>query len=794
MVLKKGGIGSVIALMVIVSLIIAAIVLMINVLSKQVSVTQAGVQAIQKQKVAFEVMKRISACYAQGYFLSEPVVTLKVNDPVSFCNYIQAIQVMIRFSNGTNTTLLIPRNAIVNAAPPVLESTCASPFNSWSVPTASGSTVLAHLIAQLPAGATVTGVNVLIKNVGWKSVDNCLKTTGAVAMTQQTTTIYSIGPVTIIAGASTNPLVYMCPSPRDVLGDSNAYVIALMLMPNVTRLPKNHVPVSVALDLKDIIERVATSASPLLANVSNDYLRNITVIETTFAGGALPGAFSTGPKLPWSYTFLNLSSPVPVYKSAGVLTFDFYVPNSAGVLPGINVNYGALVCLYVGVKGLVPPGSAGEPFDGKLQTAQHNVTAPGMAYQCYSFMGYDTCYVPAANLTTPYAVNVTSQAGMKFEGLQLPVDSTLRTYRIVINNPSTVALLGGCGYVFRVDLKDQAPELVGKPIALVGPTGEKIPFCYETTYGNCTTDPTKGDGYIWVALPPGLSVPAQGSLSFMVITGTNGAVDPTKVFPAYIDFSKVTKVKVDKATYLPYFTNAWVYSDSSYTLHGAAVAVAFPDANGVATSFINNKNVTITAVVKWDGAPNYYYPDTLLGFIDPFSYRAGWPAMANYFPNSDSYIGFWLYPIAYAFNPTTNSGWMIAIYDGYPTIWFVTTATVGTTTVPEIILMNWTNVRLVPGHKYVIVANYTYNPATGSTWTIAVANYPGEQATGSPVEPLSGVPLVSGLTLIIDPYAASYSLLYNIYSSGTPAFVLSDASVYQLPPTQYNDLMALSLG
>jgi hypothetical protein len=374
------------------------------------------------------------------------------------------------------------------------------------------------------------------------------------------------------------------------------------------------------------------------------------------------------------------------------------------------------------------------------------------------------------------------------------VDSTLRTYRIVINNPSTVALLGGCGYVFRVDLKDQAPELVGKPIALVGPTGEKIPFCYETTYGNCTTDPTKGDGYIWVALPPGLSVPAQGSLSFMVITGTNGAVDPTKVFPAYIDFSKVTKVKVDKATYLPYFTNAWVYSDSSYTLHGAAVAVAFPDANGVATSFINNKNVTITAVVKWDGAPNYYYPDTLLGFIDPFSYRAGWPAMANYFPNSDSYIGFWLYPIAYAFNPTTNSGWMIAIYDGYPTIWFVTTATVGTTTVPEIILMNWTNVRLVPGHKYVIVANYTYNPATGSTWTIAVANYPGEQATGSPVEPLSGVPLVSGLTLIIDPYAASYSLLYNIYSSGTPAFVLSDASVYQLPPTQYNDLMALSLG
>ena len=71
---------------------------------------------------------------------------------------------------------------------------------------------------------------------------------------------------------------------------------------------------------------------------------------------------------------------------------------------------------------------------------------------------------------------------------------------------------------------------MGKPIAVTDSSGNPIPFCYETSIGECTTDPTKGDGYIWVKVP---YLPPSGDAKLYVHVGSNGATDGDQVFLLY---------------------------------------------------------------------------------------------------------------------------------------------------------------------------------------------------------------------------------------------------------------------
>ncbi|UXD22180.1 hypothetical protein IPA_02375 [Ignicoccus pacificus DSM 13166] len=789
-VIRKGGIGNIIALTVMIILLAATLVLLLNTISSTLTITQSGSKSIQKAKVSYEITKKLNMCYFTGYLGSVPVIAIKTNDPATLCTYLQALQLVEYGASNSTMSFLIPGSDIRNELNKVLYSVCKEGLtNSVTVDTDTGTKMEAQVVlTRDPTTLGVEKLQALVKGVGWVPIGSCNTQVGSAVNIQSTTILYSIGPVTIIAAQGTNPLVYMCPSPRQVFGDSNAYVIAMMLTPNMTTAVnsyRNHIPTSVVIDLKDLIKKVATSGSPLLlpsGDVNpNDYLRGIRVIQMRYGGGVLPGAFGTGSNLPWSYTFLNLSAAQPLYKSSGVLTFDFYVNSTQGILSTEAAGYGALVCLYVGIAGSVPASSTGEPFDGKLISPSNDVTPPGAKYPCYSFYGYDVCYEAFANATSAFATNLTSAAGLKFEGLQEPVDSTVRVNSLVINNPTDQAILGGCGYAIRIDLNKTAPDAVGKPITIRGPQGENIPFCYETIYGNCTTDPTKGDGAVWIKIPAGMIIPPKGSVSLTIKTGKNGAVNPKDVFPSYVDFSWYDKSKVIGAHFVPYFPNSWSVITNGGAQLGQLVAIQFNTTNDI----LLGKNFTLVADVRWDGAPNYYYPDKLLPFFDPLSFR-GWVAeyLDTIYPGTadEGAVGYWLYPIIYEIDPTATGdvGWMLAIYNGYPTAFIIKyDPTLGVELVPEAVAPN----PIAPGVRYFIVLS---NDTSGMNISVI----PAEEFSASTVKPLADVPAPTNQDVVL--VADTNSLLNLLYNQNSNAIVLSDAGIYRVYNTVDGDVTQLA--
>ncbi len=103
-----------------------------------------------------------------------------------------------------------------------------------------------------------------------------------------------------------------------------------------------------------------------------------------------------------------------------------------------------------------------------------------------------------------------------------------QSYQMIVHNPNSQDLTD-----FQVRAKLPS-DLVGKPITIKDLSGNSVPFCYETSNGECTTDPAQGDGYIWVKVP---SIPANGDAKLLVESGTNGAVEGDQVFDFYDDFN-----------------------------------------------------------------------------------------------------------------------------------------------------------------------------------------------------------------------------------------------------------------
>ena len=113
--------------------------------------------------------------------------------------------------------------------------------------------------------------------------------------------------------------------------------------------------------------------------------------------------------------------------------------------------------------------------------------------------------------------------------LLLAMTLAAQGYYMMVHNPNSQDLRN-----FQVRVKLSA-ELVGKPISMTDQLGNPVPFCYETGVGECTTDPTQGDGYIWVKVP---NIPANGDTKLIVQVGTNGAVKGDQVFDFYDDFNE----------------------------------------------------------------------------------------------------------------------------------------------------------------------------------------------------------------------------------------------------------------
>jgi hypothetical protein len=315
--------------------------------------------------------------------------------------------------------------------------------------------------------------------------------------------------------APSNP-TKMCPSPESVIGTSNAYVVALVWK-NQNPAWRNAVPTSVLLDLRSLLE----DAWPTIGQAINyAYLEGIFV--GVWEGLVNPSLYP----LNWTYTVLppqGCNSPID--RESGVLTFLAEKPSGFSSTPTEGV-----ICLYFGVA-LPGSGTTPEIGDGKwYKLADLN------GYTCYAPSANQTfkmCYAPykgpnAANITVPENPAYCSTGANIYEDLQPSVDSTYRTIKLKVYNPNTEALKN---FQVRVQLPDALKSI---PIKILDSQYNPVPFCYEMASGECTTDPTQGDGYIWVKVP---YIPALGNSTLIIVQGNNTAVPGDKVFLLYDDFS-----------------------------------------------------------------------------------------------------------------------------------------------------------------------------------------------------------------------------------------------------------------
>ncbi len=349
------------------------------------------------------------------------------------------------------------------------------------------------------------------------------------------TVIMSLGSPLKLSPLQTPPTVSMiappgspsqyCPPPKDVVGDDNAYVIALMWNA-VTKDWRNAVPTAVFLNLRDIIEKaVPDPTSPLRQYEDMAYLRGIFV--DVWEGTLNPSLYP----LNWTFTQLPTNSTAPVDQSSGVLTFLAKKPSG---FTATGTNQGA-ICLYLGIKGISPANSNGELGDGKWPIIANLTTVlngQAVNVHCYAPMLNQTfkiCYLPYSG---PNAETIAT-ANAAFYNLQPSIDSTVRAITMKVFNPNTFDLVN---FQARVELP---PSLKGVPITIRDSKYNLVPFCYETITGECTTDYTKGDGYIWVKLP---YVPKDGTAYLSVYTGQNGAVPGDQVFVFYDDFNNYSNL------------------------------------------------------------------------------------------------------------------------------------------------------------------------------------------------------------------------------------------------------------
>ncbi|ALU12569.1 hypothetical protein EYM_05220 [Ignicoccus islandicus DSM 13165] len=673
MKLMKGGIENVITLTILVILLVSAIMILVSALARQTSLLQTQIEKASEEKLSIALATKIGGCASKVFDVEngEWAVIIKTNSTVPFCNYVRAVQI-IGTLNGVKKSYLITLNQTTKAweSPQTLAtypSSCGTPISvpysldGSTTPQGTFSNVVLEVIG-IPKEFKLQSVQILISDVGWRELQSCIVGIGGGVTYQvtQTTTIYSVGPVTIVASANFNPMKYLCPPPKTVVGDDNAYEIAVILNPQMNGT-RNDVPTSYLVDLKSLIERAAPPSSPLKVNEDYVYIRNVTVLGLRSTPGLGPYSLTTTGPLPWSFTALNYTSDVPLYKSSGVLTIGFNA--TTPMTPTSLTQYSAVVCLYLGIKGQVPAEATGVLGDVNNDgyTDWKEIKIPGVSndqYKCFTGTDFHYCYIPS--IYGYYNRTLTDKYGITLSGLQEPVDSTLRVPKVIIKNPNAKSLFD---YVVRIKLPT---ELVGKNLTVLDMNGGKLSFCYETSLGDCSTNAAEGDGYIWVRVP---YIPAGDKAVLQLVEGKNGARNPLEVFPVYVSFRNAT-MDIDEYKYIWYFPgNAWTF-----------VAAVFDDANGY-TNFVNSdSDFTIVADVRWDAAPNPDVDDRVVYGTDEYSSR----------------FIYNVYPIAYSYDPNTGNGWVLALYKGLP---FINVYRNGNAdiieTAPE---------ALIPGIKYRIVA------------------------------------------------------------------------------------------
>jgi hypothetical protein len=354
--IRKGNLANVLSLAVLIVILTVAIAILLNALAQQNTILQRQTQKASQSAVVQAVLAKIGGCEAKVYdtFNGEWAVVIKADDIPSFCRYVQAVQIIGEL-NGVKYTYLIKREGnqwVVTTsgelgAPAVYPQICGTPNVTYSLdgstkPTGTITAVMEVL--PIDQNVRIDSVQILIQGSGWRNLGSCFLAQGG-GVVQQTTiqqTVYSIGPITILAGSNFNPLSYICPPAKTVVGDNNAYVIATVLSPQINGT-RNNVPTSYLIDLKSIIEKAAPPSSPLKVNEENVYIRNITVVVLRTMPGLDPASFSTIGYLPWSFTALNYTSSVPLYQSAGILTINMTFDSPMS--PESLVQYSAVVCL-----------------------------------------------------------------------------------------------------------------------------------------------------------------------------------------------------------------------------------------------------------------------------------------------------------------------------------------------------------------------------------------------------------------------------------------------------------------
>ena len=738
--IRRGGLSSVIVLAVIIIVMIAAIFMALNVLHTQLTTSQQQQQVVAKKEMIMNLEKTLNGCanvvticsvLGITDFAGRYALVIKA-DPFLWKNQVSLVQIVTDKGTLTLTHEDIRRNGfdILYLGTNSIDISYVMGASGTSACTnAQEDKVVAVYFVNEPM--KVKTVSFFIKNVGWVEGSPCYQVGGGgtVVQVQQTTTVYSIGPITIIQGGVIGVTQYLCPPPKQVVGDDYAYVIAYMLQPkfNGTR---NNVPTAFLINLRSAIEKAAPPSSPLKLAEDYVYIRNITVsIWTSTPYGIGATSLAQQKLLPFSFTQLNATAPYPVDRSTGVLVFPFKTQQAA--LSGSLAQSVAVVCLYLGIAknpytGSVPPNGSGVLGD----VNNDGVTDwKKLSYGCYS-VGYDLCYGNDTYHNVTLVLN-----GVLYKDLQVPIDSTMRTITMKITNPNNIALTD---YVVRVKLPD---VLKGVPIEILDSTNSQpISFCYEYPNGECGVNAARGDGFIWVKIP--YIAPGE-TKTFIILNGTNGATYPWNVFPYYIDFNNMT-LTVLGAKYLPLYPgNAGIAEASVVEDEKAITQMITPS---------SSSNFTVIAIIRFDGDNNPASEDTvnygLLTWYGP--------------PWRRTYI-YRIFPIVGSMSYSSDEGyygWALALYGPLPVLYIFKgdTDEVASDAFPA-------PTTIAAGVRYIIIASYNAETEEGYVNVIPLDNEIGT------LPPKPGESWPDDI-----PW---YNVVYNMYSNydiqDTDILFLSDA-------------------
>jgi hypothetical protein len=490
---NKGGLGSIIALMAIVTILLAALVFIITAINKQVTISESTIKSIQKEKLSQQVTSQLQVCFTTGTYNGQTVYALKVNNLALFCQYVRAVQFAYSAFGLTNSTI-VGYDQLNKELDPVIYNACNHGYKTVTVE-AFGKTVPAALVIKLKEGAFAFASRILLNNFGWQIIGSCFQNV-AVQTAATTTATAQFKPSQVLLGVCPKePAAYTVAVPLKVVVNSGETI--------------NNVPVSVLVVPQSLLQLAGVKANytdVYLSDVKVELLHgNVTGLLLANSAGQVTGLallkeynLTKVEELSWSYTLLNANASTPVDKSVGVLTIDLRSPTGFNSLN--SDNYLVLACLYFKQANATTT----QPFDNMTNAVPVNLGSVSFAVngtECVTSatMPYDVCYVPG---TGSYATTATVQPGnVEVVNLQYPVDSTVGLYSSVKSAGSRTAykvtLYKDFSPVVVIKLSGMLSDVVGKPIAVYY-DGKPVPFCYGV-YPDCSN--TTGPSAISVYLP-----------------------------------------------------------------------------------------------------------------------------------------------------------------------------------------------------------------------------------------------------------------------------------------------------